>query len=400
METGASVRRRQSGAALLLMMLIVIVGATAILVTKLSRNAGRSIEAIATQLALATAKNALLDFAVSYPDLVPGAAMQLPCPDLDNSGVTLEGESHTLNCAGAGQSVIGRLPWRSLGIPAPKDSAGECLWYVVSGDYKSAAASTSSMINPDTNGQLQLYQLESALMIEGSTPDTRPVAMIIAPQQAMSGQNRQAISQSEQLCSDDFLIASFLDSDAGSGISNGVVTTGVGLDQFVKSVGQSTVTNDRILTISRGELADLTYKRHDFQTRIDLVTQALAKCIAAYGFANPGGPDDRRLPWPAPASLGDYREDSQYDDVVGGVLSGRLADAIDDSNAETGNPAVRLVTHCSQVAVPIVRRLPCRNGMSSCLGSGATGKIIFFTMWLNLSVRIQRCQTVVPIALP
>jgi len=352
METGTSVRCRQSGAALLLMMLVVIVAAATILVTKLSRHSGNSTEAVATQTVLATAKNALLDFAVTHPDLVPGAALQLPCPDIDDSGGMPEGESHTLDCAEPGQTVIGRLPWRTLGIPALKDAAGECLWYVVSGEYKSAAATTSSMINADTNGQLQLFQLESALMIEGTTPDTRPVAMIIAPQKAMRGQSRQAVSQPEQQCSDDFLIASFLDSDTGSGISNAIVNPGIGLDQFVKSVGQNAEMNDRILTISRGELSDLTYNRHDFQVRIDLLTQALAKCVAAYGLSNPGGPDDRRLPWPASTSLGDYREDSEYDDVVGGILSGRLADAVDGSNAETGNPVDRLITDCSQDVVP------------------------------------------------
>jgi len=143
MRIGANDKNRQSGAALLLMMLVIIVGASAILVTKLSRNAVRSTEAIATQTAMATARNALLDFALSYPDMVPGDSMQLPCPDIDNGGATLDGEAHTLNCGGPGETVIGRFPWKSLGIPAQRDGAGECLWYVVSGEYKSAAASTS-----------------------------------------------------------------------------------------------------------------------------------------------------------------------------------------------------------------------------------------------------------------
>ncbi len=99
---GAYNRHRQSGAALLLMMLVVIVGAAAILVTKLSRNAGRSIEASATQTAMAAARNALLDFAISYPDMMPGESMQLPCPDLDAGGITLDGEAHTLNCGAPG----------------------------------------------------------------------------------------------------------------------------------------------------------------------------------------------------------------------------------------------------------------------------------------------------------
>jgi type II secretory pathway pseudopilin PulG len=334
------------------MMLVVIVGAAAILVTKLSGNSGRSISAATTQVAMATARNALLDYATSYPDLVPGESIQLPCPDIDAGGATLDGEAHRLNCGAPGETVIGRFPWKSLGIPAQRDGAGECLWYVVSGEYKSAATAKSEMINPDSNGQLQLFQSESGSLIEGATPSTRAVAMIFAPQKALSGQIRQSVTQPGQQCSDDFSAASFLDSDAGTGISNAVVTPGVGIDQFIRSIGAEGTTNDHVVTIRRDELADLAYGRHDFETRMRSATESIAKCIAAYGASNPGGPDDRRLPWPAPTSLADYRVDTQYDDVTGGVLSGRLADVTDDSNGSTGNSLIRVLSDCPAAAVP------------------------------------------------
>jgi len=352
MPVDMSSRHRQSGAALLLMMLVVIVGAAAILVTKLNRNTGRAVESATTQMAMVTARNALLDFAAAYPDMLPGASMRLPCPDLDGGGITLEGEAHTLDCGTPGETVIGRLPWKSLGIPAQRDGAGACLWYVVSGEYKNAASSTSPMINPDTNGQLQLYQSESGSLIEGTTADTRPVALILAPQRAMTGQTRQASVQSGQQCSNDFSATSFLDFDSVSGVSNGIVMPGVGLDQFITSIGQDGTTNDRILTIRRDELADMIYARPDFESRMRFVTQAIARCIAAYGLSNPGGPDDRRLPWPAPTSLSDYREDAQYDDVTGGILSGRLTDLANDSNAATGNSISRLLNDCPIAVVP------------------------------------------------
>lgn len=341
----------QSGAALLLMMLVVIVGAATILVTKLGLNLLRASESAKTQIALSTARDALLDFAISFPDTIPGEPVQLPCPDIDSSGSTLDGESHRLTCGGTGETVIGRLPWRTLGIPAQRDGAGECLWYAVSGEYKNAA-SISPMINPDSNGQLQLIQSESTQIIEGVTADTRPVAMIFAPRKAMLGQIRQAVTQPGQQCSDDFLASSFLDSDAATGISNSLVMPGVNVDQFVKSIAEDGAVNDRILTIRRDELADLVYGRHDFETRIRTLTLAISKCVAAYGQSNPGGANDRRLPWPAPASLGDYRIDAQYDDVTGGILSGRLADAADDSNTSTGNSVNRILSDCSTAAVP------------------------------------------------
>jgi len=352
MRTEVRIRRRQSGAALLLMMLLVIVGTATILVTKLSRNAGRSIESARTQTAMATARNALLDFAGSYQDVQPGELIRLPCPDIDGGGGTLDGEAHTLNCGGTGETVIGRLPWKTLGIPAQRDGASACLWYAVSGEYKNAGSSTSPMINPDTNGQLQLYQSESGLVIEGATADTRPVAIILAPQRALTGQIRQVVSQAGQQCSDDFLATSFLDSDPGTGISNGIVTPGVGVDQFVRSISEDGATNDRIMTIRREEIADMVYDRLDFETRIRSVTEAISRCIAVFGLSNPGGPNDRRLPWPAPTLLADYRDNSQYDDVAGGVLSGRLPDITNDSNTITGNSINRILSDCSTVAVP------------------------------------------------
>lgn len=351
MRIGHRNKNRQSGAALLLMMLVVIVGAATILVTKLGSNLLRATESAKTQIALSTARDALLDFAISFPDTTPGAPLQLPCPDIDETGSTLDGESHTSNCGAAGETVIGRLPWRTLGIPAQRDGAGECLWYAVSGEYKSATA-ISPMINPDSNGQLQLVQSESTQFIEGGTADDRAVAIIFAPRRAMQGQTRQAVSQPGQQCSDDFLASAFLDSDSGTGVSNSFVMPGVNVDQFVKSISEDGPVNDRLLTIRRDELADLVYGRHDFDTRIRTLTLAVSKCVAAYGLSNPGGVNDRRLPWPGPVSLGDYRVDAQYDDVTGGILSGRLADAADDSNASTGNSINRILSDCSTAAVP------------------------------------------------
>ncbi|MGI9205892.1 MAG: hypothetical protein ACR2Q3_17890, partial [Woeseiaceae bacterium] len=345
-------RSGQSGAALLLMMLVVVVGAAAILVTKLNRNSTNFAQSTATQEALADAKDALLSYALSYPDTHNNAATQLPCPDLDGSGSTLDGEAHTLNCGASEVSMLGRLPWKTLGMAPPRDGAGECLWYAVSGAYKSAGGATAAMINPDSNGQFELYQSETGALIEGQTPDERPVAVIIAPGAAIDTQSRQAVSLPGQQCSGDFMLPSFLESDSGSGVSNAVLTGGTGLEQFVRAAGTLDDLNDRIITISRLEMADLVFQRHDFDTSIAALTHMLARCVAAYGLSNPGGPNDLRLPWPAPVALTDYRVDAQYDDVAGGLLSGRLADTVGDSNALTSNPISQVVANCDPAVVP------------------------------------------------
>jgi len=344
--------RNQQGAALLLMMLVVIVGAASILVTQLNRNAGLVLQSSATQRSLAQAKEALLAYAMSYPDLYGGSSVLLPCPDLNAGGGLQDGESHSANCGANGETVLGRLPWRTLGIAAPIDGSSECIWYAVSGEYKNALSATSAMVNPDSNGQIELYQSESGVLIEGQFPAERPVALLISAGPPQSYQIRQARMQLDQQCSDDFSAASFLDTDAVSGISNGVLLGSVGIDQFVRAAGVVDGMNDRIATIGRGELADLVYDRHDFDSNIRVLTRLIAECVASYGRSNPGGATDLRLPWPAPVTMADYRLDSQYDDVVGGVLSGRLADTVADSNAETGNSATQVISACDPIAVP------------------------------------------------
>lgn len=345
-------RHREAGAALLLMMLVVVVAAISILVAGLHRNSNSIERSYRTSSALADAKNALLSAAVLNSAVFDSASIQFPCPDLDSSGSTFDGESHTANCGATSVSMLGRLPWKTLGISAPHDGAGECLWYVVSGEYKNATAATSPMINPDTNGQLQLFDVDTGLAIEGQVPDGRPIAMIISPGAVLATQIRQALAQPEQQCSGDFSAQAFLDADAGTGISNALLTGGTGLEQFIRSSGVVATHNDRVLTISREEVADLVYRRHDFQTQIRGLTNAIAGCLAAYGLSNPGGPTDRRLPWPAPVGLSDYRLDSQYSDVAGGILSGRVADEVDDSSAQTGNTIAQVLTSCSSLVVP------------------------------------------------
>lgn len=345
-------RNRQNGAALLLMMLVVVVGASAVLVSKLNQNASRLSKSAQTQLALAKAKDALLAYSSSIAAQSPGTVLGLPCPDIDGSGATIDGEAHTDNCGGTGISMLGRLPWKSLNMSAAHDGDYECLWYVVSGEHKIAGPSTSPMLNPDSNGQLQLYQKESGNLVEGATAEERPVAMLFAPGKPVIGQTRQLPSLPGQQCSFNFQASDFLEGDAGIGISNAVMLGAVGTDQFVRAFANQADFNDQVLTISRLELADQTYSRHDFDSRIRGLTESIAQCVAAYGALNVGGPGDNRLPWPAPVSLGDYRDDGQYDDSGAAVLSGRLADFVDDSNGVTGNPITRVLSDCNAATVP------------------------------------------------
>ena len=346
-------RNSQHGAALLLMMLVVLVAATAVLVTRLDLNEMRTERLTDSQAALALARNAIIDYATVRPDMAPGAPAMLPCPDIDAGGGLLEGETHTAACGAAGVTVMGRLPWRTLGVAPLKDGSEACLWYVVSGSYKDAGVATSELINPDTNGQLQLLGIETGAIIAGTQPDERPVAMIIAPMVALDGQARPGPASPGDQCSSSFAANRFLDTDSGSGVSNASVS-GVadGIDLLAAAAGYDVAHNDRISLITRGDLARRVAGRHDFDATMRSLGLAVTACIADYARNNPGGPDDKRLPWPTTVGLADYRPDTAYDDLNSGALSGRLADIVDTSNTVTGNGIARILSDCDAVAVP------------------------------------------------
>lgn len=348
--TNSKPARQQRGVALLLMMLVLIVAATAALVTRLGSTDLRTSRLVASQDVLASTREALLQFAVIQPDRVPGSPVLLPCPDLDDSGGFLEGEAHSGACGSRYETVIGRVPWRTLGIKPPLDAAGACLWYVVSGSHKEAGAATAELINPDSNGQLQLWGVEGGAVIEGADPARRPLAFLIAPMEATAGQTRPAAGNRN--CSANFNASDYLDTDSGSGISNAALS-GVAdsIDTLAVVAGRSETHNDRIATISRADLASATRQRADYNSTVRALGLALAGCYADYARHNSGGSTDNRMPWPAALQLVDYRVDSAYDDSNSGEYSGRLADIVDDSNVLTTNPAAEVLSNCDGAVV-------------------------------------------------
>ncbi len=343
--------RTQRGAALLLIMLAIMVAASAVLITRLSVSELRAAQIDRTQAALGAARRALIAYAAVQPDMVFGKGVVLPCPDFDDSLGLPEGVAHESDCGASGTTVIGRLPWRTLGIDPPRDGSSECLWYVVSGAFKDAGAASSTLSNPDTNGQLQLWGIEAGSVTEGQQPSERIAAMVVAPMAALPGQGRPVTNGRQ--CGDSFTASAYLDSDPMSGISNAILSGSPDVvDLLAVAAGYSEVHNDRIAVITREDLAAATLDRPDQEPQMRALGRAVAACIADYARHNAGGPNDRRLPWPAPLALADYRVDAQYDDDAGASMSGRIADVMDDSNALTGNAVVRALSDCDSGAVP------------------------------------------------
>lgn len=307
--------------------------------------------------ALAQAKEALISYAARYPDDVAKSDQpfgQLPCPDVD--GGSAEGVAE-LNCGLKDRTAIGRLPWKTLGLPPLRDSAAECLWYAVSGTFKYNPK--SDLMNWDTQGQIEAVAADGTTLVAGATPMTRAAAIVFAPGPILAGQDRSpAGSPAPTVCGGNYTASNYLDTDAGSGISNSVVSsTPFGLTRFItasdsdRTAPTNDLFNDRFLVITPEEIfARRAQLRSDFlKPLLDPATGVLrraADCIAEYGKRNTIPTNSKALPWAAPLAISDttspftfFGDATNYRDQSD-LLSGRLPYRVPNSDATTTNSMV------------------------------------------------------------
>lgn len=216
---------RQSGAALLAFMLVILTTASYLLLNQLNAHTNQLTRAASSQIALKNAKQALLLYAMNYPELRSNQTKGpgfLPCPDQDNDGL-----DDALNCSTAGiGATTGRLPFRILGLEDEQDSSGERLWYAVSNNFNNRQ-SDYTVINSETPGLLS---------VDG-TADI--VAVIIAPGTPVAAQSSRPSNNA----------ADYLENDNATTADTSFVTTAAG--EF----------NDQIITITRAELMSYVEKR-------------------------------------------------------------------------------------------------------------------------------------------
>ncbi len=378
---------RQTGAALLALILMIIAGSAWMLISNLNATAIQNQRDKHDARILAEAKEALISYAVTHSDLsAAGNYGFLPCPDIDELGSIKEGGSHG-TCGSKYHNSLGRFPWRSLGLEPLKDSAGECLWYAVSGQYKhSAPSSRSDLLNSDSNGTFEIYASDGTTMLIGDAPEDRPVAVIIAPGAPIYDQDRENLDPDDvPNCGGNYDPIQYLDvenpASPGSGIENyGVGNEADGIDKLVLASDKDrSEFNDKIIYITRNDIWKEIKRRNDFPYDNDLdaenifydiddtissdienLTYWIASCISDYG-KNHGS--NKSLPYPAPLNIdndvdnGDYRDSSSYEELgegygssglhlVDGVpLFGRLPDQLSYSESVTGK-AESLITGC------------------------------------------------------
>ncbi len=219
--------KSQKGAVLLAFVMVMLVGSSYLLVKKLSANTSFYTRDITTSANLIQAKQALIGYAITYPDKInsnfgPG---YLPCPDLDNDG-DAEG-----SCALAGPVnwTIGRFPFETLEVTELKDASGQKLWYVLSDNFRNNPK--LEPLNSETSGQLTVDD------------DDDIVAIIIAPGAPLNGQNRDPGVTDIAI-----EISNYLEAD-NNDFDTDFVTTDAG--EF----------NDRLVFITRQDLMEQVEKR-------------------------------------------------------------------------------------------------------------------------------------------
>lgn len=205
---GRRPRPAQRGAALLIFLIIAVTAALTYVVTNLTPEAVEMRRAQKTQEALVLAREALIGHALRHRESKPEAMYgYLPLPDLGSSrnqnvGCTQEGcDANTFTGAifdvnGIGPSVVGRLPWRTLGVEPIRDGHGECLWLMVSAlhgrIHRSAPPPVLPPMNWDTLGQFDIVVANGSAALASVLDNAheRPVAVIFSPGPPLPGQNR------------------------------------------------------------------------------------------------------------------------------------------------------------------------------------------------------------------
>jgi hypothetical protein len=182
---------KQQGTGLVLISVLVVAGAGAVLALQIaSRSAGAQREQV-TERSLAQAVEALVSYAADRPITEIVGPGYLPCPDLDDDGWA-ESTCGSLSGDTGREERIGRLPWKTLGLPDLRDGHGERLWYAVSSKQKgllncAASRGCVDMSPAAALGAITVRDASGRLVHDGTLGDplqaqrAGALAVVIAP---------------------------------------------------------------------------------------------------------------------------------------------------------------------------------------------------------------------------
>lgn len=288
------VKAKQRGAALMVMLVIMIIGVAAILVSSLNSSSLQIARDKTNAAALVQAKEALIGRAVA--DLTsPGS---LPCPDTNDDGAA---ESPVGQPGGNCPSYIGRLPWKTLGLPDLRDGSGERLWYALSPNFRDYV--TLNPINSNSVGTLVVYDNSGVTLL--TPPGSEAIAIVFAPGDIVASQQRDLANQNSP--------QNYL--DLGPNSRNNATATG----PFIVA-DKTNSFNDRLMIIGTGDLIPTVEMR---------VAREAKSCLDNYAVSSAG-----KYPWAVPVS-----DTTGYTGAMA-TYFGRLSTQPSNITSGTNDPSV------------------------------------------------------------
>ena len=192
--------RTQRGLALVLASLILIALIGAMWAVRISIVGFAAQRDRVSDSALAQAREALIAYASDHAISAWVGPGYLPCPDLDDDGWA-EATCGSQSGDSGQEERLGRLPWKTLGLPDLRDGYGERLWYAVSSKYKGLLNCAVSRACLDMSpgaalGTISVRDRSGTLIHDGTSMNllqadrAGAVAVVIAPGPALAGQVR------------------------------------------------------------------------------------------------------------------------------------------------------------------------------------------------------------------
>ncbi len=258
-------RGKQRGVALMIMLVILVVGIAAVLVNSLTSSTVKTARQENTAAALAQAKDALIGRAIKDATS-PGS---LPCPDTNDDG---SAESTVGQPGGNCSSYIGRLPWKTLGLPDLRDGSGERLWYALSPNFRDYVT-----LNPINSNSIGI------LTVSGTSAASNVIAIVFAAGPPVSGQSRSSTNQVACATSGSTIAESWCATNYLEG-TNPAPSPQTTPNLNYQSADTSSTFNDRLMIISAGDIIPIVEMR---------VAKELTNAFASYLAAN------GKYPYPA-----------------------------------------------------------------------------------------------------
>ncbi|OGV73905.1 MAG: hypothetical protein A3B82_01075 [Methylophilales bacterium RIFCSPHIGHO2_02_FULL_57_10] len=234
----------QRGMMLIVLVFMLGIAATAYMVHALNGNTVRIERDKKTAAALAEAKAALIGWSAGHATM-PGV---LPCPDTSNTGIK--------GTCTASLGIIGRLPWKTLGINDLRDGNGECLWYALSPLYRNTITVGSRVSNPINSNIPGTITVKGADGTNFPAPVNPAIAVIIAPGAPLAGQDRS--SASSTVCGGNTTTNNYL--DTALGVNNATGNVSGSNYTFIAGAASDTF-NDRLIYITADEFYRTVRKR-------------------------------------------------------------------------------------------------------------------------------------------